>query len=145
MTDSPRQDGASTAFGTADPTRDIRLPALADRPPSVLPREWSGMQPPSPPTASPAPAAAGDAAPAQGNPSVDLRTDDLVAPRATYRTSPERTIAFASPEAAGGRPMPTVGRTPHPSRRWPWVVLALLPVLVIVVSGVWWFLLLRAA
>jgi hypothetical protein len=142
MTDSPRPDGASAAFGAADPTRDIRLPALPDRPPSVLPREWSAMQPPSPPPASPAPSRPGEGAAANGVPSVDLQTDDLQAPRATPR---ERTIAFASPEAAVGRPRPTVGRKPHPPRRWPWVVLALLPVLVIVVSGVWWFLLLRAA
>jgi hypothetical protein len=140
MTDSPRPDGAATAFGAADPTRDIRLPALADRPPSVLPQEWSGLQPPAPPPALPEPSRAGDGAPAKRIPSVDLQTDDLRAPR-----SRERTIAFASPEAAVGRRTPTVGRRPHPPRRWPWVVLALLPVVVIVVSGVWWFLLLRAA
>ncbi len=127
MTDSPRQDGASTAFGAADPTRDIRLPALPDRPPSVLPREWAGMHPPSP---------------TRGTPSVDLQTDKLDAPRGRSR---ERTIAFAAPEMAGGRPAPTVGRTPRRPRRWPWVVLTLIPVLVIVVTGVWWLLLLFAA
>jgi hypothetical protein len=138
MTDSPRPDGVSTSSGAADPTRDIRLPAMADRPPSVLPRAWSGRQPP------PAPASprADDGAAERRNPPVDLQTDDLQAPRLTPR---ERTIAFASPEAAVGRPNPTVGRKPRRPRRWPWVVLALLPVLVIVVSGVWWFLLLRAA
>jgi hypothetical protein len=157
MTDSPRQDGAPTAFGAADPTRDIRLPAIADRPPSVLPREWSGVQPPSPQPASPQPAApqpapspqpasrepsrAGGGPAATRNPPVDLQTDDLQAPRPPR----ERTIAFASPEAAVGRPTPTVQRKPRPPRRWPWVMVALLPVLVIVVSGVWLFLLLRAA
>ena len=139
MTDPPRPDDASTPFGAADPTRDIRLPALADRPPSALPREWSGLQPP-PETASPAPSRAGDVAAAR-IPSIDLQTDDLQAPRPPR----ERTISFASPEAAVGRRTPTVGRKPRAPRRWPWVVLALLPVLVIVVSGVWWFLLLRAA
>ena len=129
-------------FGAADPTRDIRLPALPDRPPSVLPREWSGMHPPSPTPGVPAPSGAGDGAPATGTPSVDLQTDELDAPRGRSR---ERTIAFAAPEMAGGRPTPTVGRTPRRPRRWPWVVLALLPVVVIVVSGVWWLLLLRAA
>jgi len=142
MTDSPQPDDASTAFGAADPTRDIRLPAMADRPPSVLPREWSALRPPSPPPAPPAPSRADDGGAAKQISSVDLQTDDLRAPRSTSR---ERTIAFASPEAAVGRPTPTVGPRPRPSRRWPWVVLALLPVLVIVVSGVWWFLLLRAA
>jgi hypothetical protein len=148
MTDSPRPDGGSTPLG-ADPTRDIRLPALADRPPSVVPLEWSGVQPPSPQPppaqpASPGPASgrAGDGAAATRIRSEDLQTDDLRAPRSASR---ERTIAFASPEAAVGRPTPTVGRKPRPPRRWPWIVLALLPVLVIVVSGVWWFLLLRAA
>jgi hypothetical protein len=41
--------------------------------------------------------------------------------------------------------MPTVGRTPRRPRRWPWIVLALLAVVVIAVTGVWWLLLLRAA
>lgn len=140
MTDSPRPDGVPPSLGAADPTRDIRLPPRADRPPSVLPREWSGVHPPPfPPSASPPSRADGAAT---GRTSADLQTDDLRAPGSASR---ERTIAFASPEAAVGRPMPTVGRTPRPRRRWPWVVLALLPVLVIVVSGVWWFLLLRAA
>ena len=73
---------------------------------------------------------------------VDQPTDQLSPP---FGRSRERTIAFASPEAAVGRPKPTVGRTPRSARRWPWVVLALLPVLVIAVSGVWWVLLLRGA
>jgi hypothetical protein len=142
MTDSPRPDGASTAFGAADPTRDIRLPPLADRPPSALPREWSGMHPPSPAPDAPAPLTADDGPAANGTSSADLQTDELDPPRGRSR---ERTIAFVTPEMARGRPMPTVGRTPRRPRRWPWVVLALLPVVVIVVSGIWWFLLLRAA
>jgi hypothetical protein len=78
-----------------------------------------------------------------GEPStVDQPTDQLNPPFGRPR---ERTIAFASPEAAVGRPKPSVGRTPRSPRRWPWVVLALLPVLVIAVSGVWWVLLLRSA
>jgi len=78
-----------------------------------------------------------------GEPStVDQPTDQLSPPFGRPR---ERTIAFASPEAAAGRPKATVGRTPRPARRWPWVVLTLLPVLVIAVSGLWWVLLLRAA
>jgi hypothetical protein len=73
---------------------------------------------------------------------VDQPTDQLDPP---FGRSRERTIAFASPEAAVGRPKPTIGRTPRAARRWPWVVLALLPVLVIAGAGIWWVLLLRAA
>jgi hypothetical protein len=142
MTDSHVPDGAPTAFGAADPTRDIRLPPLADRPPSALPREWSGIHPPSPTPETPPPSAAGDGPAATGASSVDIQTDELDPPRGRSR---ERTISFVTPEMARGRPMPTVGRTPRRPRRWPWVVLALLPLVVIVVSGVWWFLLLRAA
>ena len=142
MTDPPRQDDAARPFGAADPTRDIRLPALPDRPPSVLPREWSDLHPPAPAPGLPAPSRPGDGPAANRASSVDLQTDELDAPRGRSR---ERTIAFITPEMARGRPMPTVGRTPRRRRRWPWVVLALLPVVVIVVSGIWWFLLLRAA
>jgi hypothetical protein len=138
---SPRQDDAPRPFGGADPTRDIRLPSLPDRPPSVLPREWSDQQPPSPAPATPSPSGASRRTPA-GTSSVDLRTDELQPPHGRSR---ERTLSFVSPDVARGRPRPTVGRTPRPPRRWHWVVLALLPVVVIVVSGLWWLLLLRAA
>jgi hypothetical protein len=80
--------------------------------------------------------------PASGASSADLQTDELVPPRARSR---ERTIAFVTPEMARGRPTPTIGRTPRRPRRWPWIVLALLPLVVILGSGVWWLLLLRAA
>lgn len=117
---SPGQDGAPGMSGAADPTRDIRLPSLPDRPPSVLPRAWAG---------------------AQRTASAGLQTDELEPPRGRSR---ERTIAFVTPEMARGRPTPTIGRTPRRPRRWPWIVLALLPLVVIVGSGVWWLLLLRA-
>jgi hypothetical protein len=133
MTDPPSHDQAARTFGGADPTRDIRLPPMADRPPSAMPREWASVQP-----------AASASAPARpyATPASDLRTDELDPPRRQPR---ERTITFASPEMAGGRPAPTVGRTLRRPRRWPWVVLTLLPVVVIVVTGAWWLLLLRAA
>jgi hypothetical protein len=141
MTDSPRHDAVGGPSG-ADPTRDIRLPAMPDRPPSVLPREWSGMNPPPPVPDVPAPPGADDGAAGRGTSAVDLQTDELDPPFGRPR---ERTISFVTPEMARGRPMPTVGRTPRHPRRWPWVLLALIPVVVIAVSGVWWFLLLRAA
>jgi hypothetical protein len=142
MTDSPRHDAAGGPSGGADPTRDIRLPAMPDRPPSVLPREWSGMNSTPPVPDVPAPPSADDGAAGRGTSAVDLQTDELDPPFGRPR---ERTISFVTPEMARGRPMPTVGRTPRRPRRWPWVLLALIPVVVIAVSGVWWFLLLRAA
>jgi hypothetical protein len=132
MTDPPSHDQADRSFGGPDPTRDIRLPPLADRPPSAMPREWASMQP-------------GPSAPApdrpQRMPVPDQPTDELEPPRERPR---ERTITFASPEMAGGRPAPTVGRTLRRPRRWPWVALTLVPVLVIAGAGIALLVLLRA-
>src|SRR3954452_9466656 len=73
---------------------------------------------------------------------VDQPTDELTPPRAKPR---ERTIAFASPEMAGGRPAPTIGARPRPRRRWPWVGLTLVPIVVIVGAGIALVVLLRTA
>ena len=141
MTEPPQHAQAPTAFGGSDPTRDIRLPPLTDRPASAMPREWAqsgtdfSVPPPEDPETEVAPRP-------QPEPVFDEPTDELAPPRGRSR---ERTISFASPEMAEGRPAPTVGPTPRRPRRWPWIVLALLPVLVIVVTGAWLFLLLRAA
>jgi hypothetical protein len=159
MTDRPHD----VPPASDDRTRDITLPPLPDRPPSALPREWAGMPPrpssrtpevagPSSEGAGPAPdfsapppdthvvdVAAPTAAP-HATPLVDEPTDQLDRPRGRPR---ERTLAFASPEMAGGRPAPTVGPTPRRPRRWPWVVLTLLPILVIVGAGITFLLLLR--
>jgi hypothetical protein len=119
-----------------DRTRDITLPPLPDRPPSALPRQWASPSPsPSPehPGVVPVP-------PARSTLPAEPPTDELVPPAGPPR---ERTIAFASPEMAPGRPAPTVGPTPGRSRRWPWVVLSLVPVLVIAGAGVLLVLLLR--
>ncbi|HVD27739.1 MAG TPA: hypothetical protein VNC79_04470 [Mycobacteriales bacterium] len=145
MTEPPQHGQAPTAFGGPDPTRDIRLPPLTDRPASAMPREWAAIQPeqPGPDLSAPPPdIQETDEVSAQPGPEFDQPTDELEPPRGRSR---ERTIAFASPEMAGGRPAPTVGPTPRRPRRWPWVALALLPVVVIVVTGAWLFLLLRAA
>ena len=107
MTDPPSHDQAARAFGAADPTRDIRLPPLADRPPSAMPQEWASMQPtPSPATC--------------------------------HLRGRERDGPLAGPAA------PSVGRTPRRPRRWPWVALTLLPVLVIAGAGIALLVLLRA-
>ena len=60
-----------------------------------------------------------------------------------HRRPAEATLAFSAPvmgQRAVGQVQ--VGRS---RRRWPLIVLAALPVLVIVVSGIWLLLLLRAA
>jgi hypothetical protein len=169
MSELPQHDHAPTAFGGADPTRDIRLPPLPDRPPAAMPRAWAAMPAgesaaspdASNPNASNSNASNSDASNSDASSPDDSRPDDAAhraQPRPTmlpdeptdvlappHGRPRERTLSFASPEAAPGRPMPTVGRTPRRPRRWPWVVMALLPVLVIVISGIWWFLLLRAA
>ena len=69
------------------------------------------------------------------------RTDELQQPPVSARR--DRTLAFSSPEMRQRPVAPVaVGRT---SRRWPWVVLTLLPILVIVGAAVAWILLLDGA
>jgi hypothetical protein len=160
MTDRPHDEPPAPD----DRTRDITLPPLPDRPPPALPREWAGSQPrpasrtpevPAPSSEGPGPGPDFSAPPpdthvvdvappaAQPNrtPLVDEPTDQLDPPSGRPR---ERTLAFASPEMAGGRPMPTVGPTSRGPRRWPWVVLTLLPILVIAGAGITLLLLLRS-
>ncbi|TFV52122.1 hypothetical protein [Blastococcus sp. TF02A-35] len=145
-----------------DRTRDITLPPLPDRPPPALPKEWAGLRATAdqPTTAVPAPAPAPPAAAqvpaAPPVPEVSKeeavariearllasqRTDELAAPPASARR--ERTLSFTSPEMRH-RPVEQVqvGRT---ARRWPWVLLTLLPILVIVGAGIAWLLLLDGA
>jgi hypothetical protein len=151
MTEPPQHAQAPTTFGGPDPTRDIRLPPLTDRPASAMPREWAAMPPEvaAPDFSAPAPEVREtEVAPQpepesepEPEPTFDQPTDELAPPRGRSR---ERTIAFASPEMAGGRPTPTVGPTPRRPRRWPWLVLALLPVLVIAGAGIALLVLLRA-
>jgi hypothetical protein len=130
MTAPPEQPSAPEPAGAVgnDPTRDIRLPPGGVAP--ALPGAWS----------RPAPAEEPPVAPEQPAPSnVDQRTDELPPPP-KHRN---RTLAFSAPEMRH-RPIEPVqvGRSP---RRWPWFVLAALPVLIIVGTGVWLLLLLRGA
>ena len=125
-----------------DPTRDIRLGPLPDRPPPKLPAGWSpdlsAPPPRTPPTAAEVPArptGRPDAGPAME----EQPTDELA-----HRTAKPRepTLAFSSPEMSR-RP---VGRVSvRPARRWPWVLLVLLPVLVIAGTAVALLLLLQGA
>src|SRR3954469_5505876 len=135
MTAEPEQPsvpGPGGAVGN-DPTRDIRLPPGGVAP--ALPAAWSrpaqaGLPPTDEPTDKEKPAAS----------KVDERTDELPAPHSKHRN---RTLAFSAPEMRH-RPIEPVQVSRSP-RRWPWFVLAALPVLVIVGTGVWLLLLLRGA
>ncbi|HLM05219.1 MAG TPA: hypothetical protein VK402_08550 [Blastococcus sp.] len=210
MTDPSQRDrGPSAATPPpADPTRDIRLPPLPDRPFPALPPEWKGdgrpqeTPPPEihaePPAAEPrvaeAPAAEStvaeptvaeptaveppDAEPAEAplppvrgepttprvGPLVDQPTDELGSPPPGAPRDPTLTFEGTAAQrwAAGlaatpdpvwsplpQRPGPVVGPRPRPvpekGRRWPWVLLVSLPVLIIVGTGIWLLLILRAA
>jgi hypothetical protein len=121
------------ASGLADPTRDIRLPPLPGTSPPELPPEWREHVP--------------SGADRRDDVLADQPTDQLTSPP---RSAPDRTLTFdgqPSDRWAAGHPAtvdPAVPRTdpvasavPRRSRRWPWVVLTLVPLLVIVVTGVW--------
>jgi hypothetical protein len=43
-----------------------------------------------------------------------------------------------------GRPAPTVGPSPRRPRRWPWIALTLLPIIVIAGAGIALFVLVRS-
>ena len=128
----------------ADPTRDIRLPPLPGTTPPVLPTEWRGRAVPAAPEPEAVPA--------------DQPTDELGTPPAADR---ERTLTFsgsaaqrwaaghaATPDPAWSAAPPARGPVVAPrarerSRRWPWIVLTLVPVLVIVITGVWLLVLMQ--
>lgn len=137
-------------------TRDITLPPLPGRPPPALPGAWAALRPARSPSDAPTTAVPGPVRPPAGpaptptaepepaDPAVEearrlagRRTDEIAKPPAAAVR--ERTLAFSSPEM-GHRPIAQVRVQPKP-RRWPWVVLTLLPILVIVGFGVAWLLL----
>jgi len=139
----PFAPGPTGAMGD-DPTRDIRLPPVPGRAAPSLPAAWA--QPmaaeeilgETPAEEVPAERAAIGEEPARSW--RDERTDEHLPPPLKRR---DPTLAFSSPEMRH-RPIDPVqvGRSP---RRWPWFVLAALPVLIIVGTGIWLLLLLRAA
>lgn len=130
-----------------DPTRDIRLPPLAARPLPPLRPESDAAEP----------------EPTTTGLQVDQPTDEVSGPARGAReptltfegTNAERWAAglAAPPDPAWSalppRSGPLVGPRARPprvrGRRWPWVVLTLIPLLIIVGAGVWLLLLLRAA
>ena len=143
----------------ADPTRDIRLPPLPGTAGPELPPEWEGFRPEAAAASSvpPETAAPEDAAP---DTLADQPTDQLGQPPEGNR---DKTLTFSGTAAqrwAAGHPAThdpawtSVPPEPGPvvvgprahlerSRRWPWVVLTLVPLLVIVVTGVWLLVLMQ--
>ena len=163
------QDGPRTPR-LADPTRDIRLPPLPGRPGPELPSDWERVRSErqaaaeaagsaSPPAVETSPVGAAHDAEAR-RPMVDQPTDELGRPPHGAR---DRTITFqgtaaqrwaaghpATPDPAWSSvppgPAPVVAPRSRPaqrSRRWPWVLLTLVPIVVIVVTGVWLLVLMR--
>ncbi len=112
-----------------------------------------------PPTGAPSAAVPAIAPPRTKPPTDEHPTDELRA-RLASPPDPNRTLTFtgssqqrwaaghaATPDPAWSSvpaaPGPVVVEPRSRSRRWPWVVLTLLPVLVIVVTGVWLLILMR--
>jgi hypothetical protein len=158
MADPARQEPHIGRYD--DPTRDIRLPPAAGSPPPAVRPERSSytarqqpvpaeVPPPHPPrteTAAAPTADLGKAAPRRPlDVLADEPTDQLVKPGGPPR---ERTLEFAHGQAAPVRPpvspAPAVP-APKAGRRWPWLLMALLPIIVIVGSGIWLFILLSHA
>lgn len=135
--------------GLADPTRDIRLPPLPGTAPPVLPPGWET----SVRSAAPAPNADRADHPTDRLGSAPERDRD---PTLTFDgTAAERWAAghAATPDPAWSSvppaSRPVVGPRLRPagdrrSRRWPWIVLTLVPVLVIVITGVWLLVLMQS-
>jgi hypothetical protein len=148
MTDPAAQPERANRFD--DPTRDIRLPRPVGSPPPVLRPEWSSFAtpieaavPPAAPIEPAAGSADGTAAPASGIAGPPTRaerlagepTDELVPPASLVR---EPTLKFEQGSGAPvGSPAAAPATPPRRARKWPFLVLALIPVLVIVGSGIW--------
>jgi hypothetical protein len=146
----------------ADPTRDIRLPPLPGRAGPELPPEWEAWRTERPVEPPPAVDPAVDPAVQAPDTLSDQPTDQLGEPP---RDARDRTLTFsgtaaqrwaaghpATPDPAWSSVPPEPGPVvvgPRPraavqrSRRWPWIVLALLPILVIAVTGAWLLVLMQ--
>lgn len=127
----------------ADATRDITLPPLPDRPAPAVRPEWAPYVPPPGPTApaqqdgaepqADAEATRADAAPPRSP--YDLPTDRF-APRGDHARS--RTLAFQPPSQVQLLKVSVGARRRR--GRWLWVVAILVPLLIILGSGVYLFL-----
>jgi hypothetical protein len=181
---TPPQDpaGGTPAPRFDDPTRDIRLPSLPDRPPAPVRPEWKAHAQPTPAEqpglgggddATAVVSAARSAEPAPPRPYVlpneptdkvssppqmrqqTLAFDASVAPAPAHSAgipapglaSPQSSAPPSLHPPAHGRPSygPPGGSAPDRKRRWPWVVLTVLPILVIIAAGLLLLFLLRGA
>ena len=134
--------------GLADPTRDIRLPPLPGRPSPDLPPEWAALRTEPEPEPG-APGMAADqptdrmASPPEGDRDRTLTFDGTSAERwaAGHAATPDPAWSSVPPASR-----PVVGPRSRPvgERRWPWIALTLVPVLVIVITGVWLFVLMQS-
>jgi hypothetical protein len=128
------------AQGSEDPTRDIRLPPVPGSPHVAVrpePSSYAARPVPSSPSTASAP-------PARADVPADEPTDELRPAPGVLR---EKTLEFGHGQGPHGRPVAvaaTQGRSAR-ARRWPWVLVALLPLVVIVGSGIWLFVLLSRA
>jgi hypothetical protein len=144
MTDRPQPEPG--AFD--DPTRDIRAPFLPDRPAPVLRPEWAAGRPAAPDFTAPPPEVPSTTTEPPARPTGRAEAESPVEEQPTDQLAHgvarprERTLAFSSPEMTR-RPVGPIKVTP--SRRWPWVVLVLLPLLVIAGAGTALLLILRGA
>lgn len=121
----------------ADPTRDIRLPPLPDRPAPAVPAEWASYVPPADatPTGAP-PDGARAAAPRRDGAAprhqVDEPTDRLASPSDRSR---DRTLSFTPPPSVQLLKVSVTPRRRRSSRvLW---ALVLLTLAVIVACGVY--------
>ena len=143
----PAVDAPTTAVPAPAAPPTAAAPPAAGSPPPVQPAAFPGP-PPSPgtppsPAMPPSPGISRDAAVAriEARMLAAQRTDEMPQPQPAQRR--DRTLSFSSPEMRHRPVEPVaVGRT---ARRWPWVVLTLLPILVIVGAGIAWVLLLDGA
>lgn len=143
-------EGPTGSNGFDDPTRDIRLPPPPGTPPLTVRPEWSSYAAPgaskarSTAQAPAAPEVAPDPGPPNRTQRLDSEPTDELFPGRRLR---DPTLKFEQGSATPAPVVPPVHppvRTPDDgrSRRWPWVLIVLLPIVVIVGSGIWLFLLL---
>ncbi len=135
--DGPRPGG--WAPPPADPTRDIRLPPLPDRPAPAVRPEWLSHVPapqesPSGPAAQPAAEPPREAPGPPRRSSHDLPTDRLAARQDQARST---TLAFQPPPPVQLLKVSVGARRTR--GRWLWALAILLPLLIIIGSGVWLF------
>ena len=173
MTDPPHQDPRVHPDRTRDitlpplPGRPASSPpeewqglhSSVDSPTTAVPRPAApppGRAAPPPSAASPRGSVSPTGSPAAPSPEISREeaaariearrlasqpTDEMQPP--PLGRGPDRTLSFSSPEMRNRPVHPVaVGRT---ERRWPWVVLTVLPILVIVGAGIAWLILLRTA